>query len=231
MVTVRKVVGQNGGEVPTWFARIFGRNSFPVQAQAVAVVSNPGNAQPGALNVPVAISDHYDSGSLLRNVIRYGPGNPITIFSAQHPGLTGIAGQWTPLTAVGNNLNNASDIRNILDTRNTVPVNEGQNIHIANGTMTSAYNTMTGNNNNPNPYFIGHEFLIPVVEADNVGGQWVLTTNHLARVVGFVGFHIVSIQGPANFRMTGYFVNGFTAPNTGGSGPNYGAWTPPHLVL
>ena len=54
-VTLSRSTGQNGGPVPTFFARIFGTTSMPVSATAVAVFSIPGYAGHGSL-FPVAIT-------------------------------------------------------------------------------------------------------------------------------------------------------------------------------
>ena len=212
MVTVRKVVGQNGGEVPTWFARIFGRNSFPVQAQAVAVVSHPGYVTQGPL-VPVAIAKE------LADQRRYGPGNPVIIGSAYHYP-NSLAGQWTSLLE---DRNNVTYLRGLIQNGTPQQINVGDQIWIQPGTQ----NTLYDNRNQPSiSWFEGRDVLLPVVNA-------VLrdTTHAWAPVVGFVGFHIVSATGGSTKTISGYFVDGFTAPNTGGSGPNYGVWTPPHLVL
>lgn len=48
-VTVSRAAGQNGGPLPLVLAPIIGINTMPISATAVAVISAPGYAAPGAL--------------------------------------------------------------------------------------------------------------------------------------------------------------------------------------
>lgn len=212
-VQVSRASGQNGGPMPTFFARIFGMNSIPVQAHAVAVVSNPGYAEPGAL-LPVAISrelaDKYKNYKELANKFSIG--------SAYHY-TNSMAGQWTTFLTASNNV---PTIRDLLESGNHDRISVGDKIYIQPGTKDSIYQA------GPNPSisdFIGKDVLLPVVDA-------VLRddTHDWAPVVGFIGFHIVSVEKAPEKTITGYFVDGFTAPKSGGAGPNYGALTPIHLV-
>ena len=212
-VQVRKADGQNGGPVPTYFARIFGLNSIPVQAQAVAVVANPGYAEPGAI-LPVAISkelaDKYKEHKDLANKFKIG--------SAYHYP-NSMAGQWTSFLTASNNV---PTIRDLLESGNPGRISVGDQIYIQPGTKDSIYQA------GPNPSicdFIGKDVLLPIVDA-------VLRddTHDWAPVAGFIGFHIVSVEKAPEKTITGYFVDGFTAPKSGGSGPNYGALTPLRLV-
>ena len=212
MVTVRKVVGQNGGEVQTWFARIFGKNSFPVQAQAIAVVSHPGYVKPGPL-IPVAVP------KVLADQRKYGPSNPVIMGSPYHYP-NSLAGQWTSLLE---DKNNVTYLRGLIQNGTPQQINVGDQIWIQPGTQ----NTLYDSKNQPSiSWFEGKDVFLPVVNV--VLSE---TTHEFATVVGFIGFHVVRATGGSTKTIEGYFVSGFTAPNSGGSGPNYGAWTPPRLVL
>jgi Flp pilus assembly protein TadG len=226
MVQVSRADGQNGGPVSTWFARIFGNNkpfiSFDVNAQAVAAVSHPGNALPGTL-IPIAIGDSMFDGTKLLGRNKFGPGNPITISSAYHavPGITEIPGQWTSFVDPSNSANPQTLIQNLTPIIIGDP-NTGK-IYIQPGTKTANYKPLEA--------FIGKDVCVPVI---NVAPNILVDKNAAKNsfpVVGFSGFHILSVVGKDDKQMTGYFLDGFTCSGTGGSGPNYGAWTPPHLVL
>jgi len=212
-VQVSRASGQNGGPMPTFFARIFGMNSIPIQAQAVAVVSSPGYAKPGAL-LPVAISkelaDKYREYKDLAHKFIIG--------SAYHYP-NGMAGQWTSFLIDSNNV---PTIRDLIENGNPQQVNVGDKIYIQPGTKNALYD----NKNQPSiSWFEGQDVLLPVVDA-------VLrdTTHDFTTVVGFVGFHVVKATGGSTKTIEGYFVDGFTAAKSGGAGPNYGALTPIHLV-
>ena len=208
-VQVGRTPGQNGGPVPTFFARIFGLNSFPVQAQAVAVVSSPGYAPPGPL-LPVAISEE-----LANQYKNYkDPAHTFKIGSPYHYP-NSLAGQWTSFLIDSNNV---PTIRDLIQNGNPDRINIGDRIWIEPGTKTTLYSSVSA--------LEGQNVLLAVV--DVVISD---TTHASAPVVGFIGFHIVKSTGGSSKTIEGYFVDGFTAPNSGGSGPNYfGAVTPPHLV-
>jgi len=208
-VQVGRAPGQNGGSVPTFFARIFGFNSFPVQANAVAVVSPIGSALPGPL-LPVAISrelaDRYKNYK--------DPAHTFLIGSPYHYP-NSLAGQWTSLLIDSNNV---PTIRDLIQNGNPTQINVGDQIWIQPGTKTSLYASVNS--------MAGQDVLLSVVDIVIQD-----TTHARATVVGFVGFHIVRATGGSSKTIEGYFVDGFTAPNSGGSGPiYYGALTPPTLV-
>jgi len=227
-VLVRKADGQNGGPMPTYFARIFGLNSIPVQAQAVAVVSNPGYVKKGAL-LPVAISKEF--AERFRDY--KDPAHKFIIGSPYHYP-NGLAGQWTSLNEQYDGSNNVPFIRDLIVNGNSQQINvntsgtcPGGNpnsdcIYIQPGTK----NTLYANGNQPSiSQFEGQDVLLPVVDA-------ILrdTTHGWAPVSGFVGFHVTKATGGSIKTIEGHFVDGFTAPKSGGAGPNYGALTPIHLV-
>ena len=208
-VQVGRAPGENGGSVPTFFARIFGYNSFPVQANAVAVVSPIGSALPGPL-LPVAISkelaDQYKNYK--------DPANTFLIGSPYHYP-NSLAGQWTSLLIDSNNV---PTIRDLIQNGTPTQVNVGDQIWIQPGTKTTLYSSVNS--------MAGQDVLLPVVDIVIQD-----TTHARATVVGFVGFHIVRATGGSSKTIEGYFVDGFTAPNSGGSGPIFfGALTPPSLV-
>ncbi len=212
MVQVRRAAGQNGGPVATWFARIFVINSFPVSAQAVAVVSSPGYVNPGPL-FPLAISrelaeDYKDHDT---------PAELFIIGSTYHYP-NGLAGQWTSLLQDSNNV---PFVRGLIQNGNPDRISIGDKIYIQPGTESTLYEGKNGSAAD----FIGKDIVLPVVDAILRDG-----VKQFVPVYGFVVFHLVSVQKSPEHRITGYFVNGGTAPNSGGSGPMFGALAPIHLV-
>ena len=214
-VQVGRTPGQNGGSVPTFFARIFGFNSFPVQAQAVAVVSHPGFVTPGPL-FPMAISRKLAETWKDHDT----PAEKFIIGSAYHYPDT-LAGQWTSLLE---DHNNVPYIRDLFQNGTSEKIGVGDKIYIQPGTETALYD---GKGKQPSAAdYIGMDVLLPVVDGILRDG-----VKQFLPVYGFIGFHIVSVQKAPEKTITGYFVDGLTAPNSGGSGPNFGVITPPHLVL
>jgi hypothetical protein len=130
------------------------------------------------------------------------------------------AGQWSSLLVDSNNV---PTIQDLIQNGTPQQIKIGDKIWIQPGTK----NTLYDNKNQPSiSWFEGKDVFLPVVNV--VLSE---TTHEFATVVGFIGFHVVRATGGSTKTIEGYFVSGFTAPNSGGSGPNYGAWTPPRLVL
>ncbi|HEX2768652.1 MAG TPA: pilus assembly protein TadG-related protein, partial [Geobacteraceae bacterium] len=81
VVTISRSAGNNGGPVPTFFAKVFGSNQTPVSSKtAVAVSGFPGSVPGGAL-FPMAISscitDPFPNpGASITISIPHGPGGP-----------------------------------------------------------------------------------------------------------------------------------------------------------
>lgn len=213
-VQVSRAAGENGGPMPTFFARIFGVNSIPVQAQAVAVVSNPGYVAPGPL-FPLALSKE-----LAEQYKNYkDPANPFIIGSAYHYP-NGMAGQWTSFLQ---DYNDVTYVRGLIENGNPDPVGIGDKIYLQPGTEATLFD---GNGNQPSVAdFIGGVIYLPVVDAVLIDG-----VTQYVEVVGFVGVYVVSVKKAPQKMITGYFVDGTTVPKSGGSGPNYGGLTPIHLV-
>ena len=180
------------------------------------MVSHPGVANPGAM-APVAVSE--DFAKILKD---YNDStHTLDLYSTYHSQSNPEnlqAGQWTTFLK---ELNNVPAIRDLITNGNPDPISIGDKIWLQPGTKDSLYTDMG--------VFEGKTVLLPVVSGVIREG-----THDYVTVTGFIGFHITNIpsnHGPNNVKtIIGYFVDGFVAGNTGGSGPNYGAVTPPHLV-
>ncbi len=96
-VTVRKTAGQNGGPVPLFLARIWGRNLADTSATASSAISGPGAIGKGGL-FPIAVAeqvviDHWDDNPYYRFKI----GSDYHYPDEQ-------AGQWTSFLVDENNV-------------------------------------------------------------------------------------------------------------------------------
>jgi hypothetical protein len=236
-VTVRKAGVENGGEVSTWFARIFGKNSFPVEATAVAaVLSGPAFLPPGTSVMPLAISrgtsdvwyGHTDSA------------HRIDIMSAVGAPPNQLDGQ---LSTLNQNIGpSVPAIQNLITTLHTTGTTQQINV----STLVTCPQNWNNTNNGciyidpgarPQPVwahladFVGHDVFLPVVTGNLSGPGY--SNPHWLPVVGFVGFHIDSV-GPVHGNTSavwGWFLPGLEVPPGGGPVPGDVAWTAPHLVL
>jgi len=218
-VQVGRAPGQNGGSVPTFFARIFGMNSFPVQAQAVAVVSNPGFVPPGTGMMPMAINS-----AMAANFNSYKDAQHTFKIMSTYGAPPAQAGQFTSLLVDFNDVNRLRNLITTLITTGTPnQINIGSIIYIQPGVEANIFDHAS----QPDlKLFEGKDLFLPVVSGSlgAPGGP--------REVVGFVGFHVLlSTKSGNTGNVEGWFTTGLIVPNSGGSGPNYGAWTPPHLVL
>lgn len=234
-VTISKESSKNGGTVQVFLARIFGINSVPVAAAAVAVVSRPGYAGPGSL-FPVAITQcMYD------NFWDPGSGKPKTAATANPPGFdlpqtvgqpyvfkitssyhTGPceAGQWTSLDIDNNNV---PAIRNIIDNGNQSGIGIGDSIWIQPGTKTTLYASV--NNCSASGDKSCEYVMAPVVAK--------VDTHAYNPVLAFACLHVILAKGASEkyiqLEMSAD-PDHCQATNSGGIGPAYGALMPPRLV-
>ncbi|AOY98969.1 hypothetical protein BKK81_06625 [Cupriavidus sp. USMAHM13] len=237
-VTLSRSTGQNGGPVPTFFARIFGTTSMPVSATAVAVFSIPGYAGHGSL-FPVAITkclyDNYWNSTThspmtatsttsppgFDSSITQVVGQPyyFKVTSSYHAGPC-EAGQWTSLDIDSNNV---PTIRGLISSGNGAGIGVGDSIWIEPGTKTSLYssvNACSAAGDKSCEYVT-----VPVVQD--------ISTHAYNPVVAFACLHILSAAGGSDKSILVQMSNDTShceTSNSGGIGPNYGSYTPPRLV-
>jgi len=219
-VTVSRAAGQNGGPLPLVLAPIIGINTMPISATAVAVISAPGYAAPGAL-FPTAISKclytAYWNATTGQPVSDPATGRPqeFSIGSTYHyPGCAASvgSGQWTSFQY---NVQDVTSIRNLIANGNPLPLNIGDTTWIQSGVKNTIYNSV------PAPA----DVLLPVVNS--------LDTGSPVPIVGFAPFHIDGAVNGSNPYIYGHFIAGYKAPSaSGGSGAAtyYGAVTAPSLA-
>ena len=213
--TINRSAGNNGGAVPTFFAKVFGANETTVSSrQAVAVSGFPGSV-PGGTLFPLALSscmtDQYFSQNPLPS-----PPTTITISSVYVPGGANCyTGQWTSFKLDNN------DVPTILDLMangNPTPLRTGDDVWIEPGAKASLYKETNDN-------FRNIDVLMAIVD-----GSTGITTHAEMAIKGFATFHIDSAN-QAQKTVTGHFIQYFKdypGIRPGGSVSN--TVTPPLMV-
>ena len=235
MVTLSKSIGNNGGPVSLFFAPVFGKNTMPAAATAVAVVSFPGTVGKGQL-FPIAINkclyDHYwDSvnnqplkGTACPAAPPGCPANPANpgnvdgcefcVGSAYHYAPC-ESGQWTSFFLDDNN---TPTIQDLMANKNPTPMSIDDEIWIEPGTKNVLFHE-----NCPNAgCYVGQTVLLPVVSG--------IMTHAENTIKGFGPFVITATEKGGNPYIRGHFTTGFKVGVGSGGGPNYGAFTPPSLA-
>ncbi|WP_230962821.1 pilus assembly protein TadG-related protein [Burkholderia cepacia] len=246
-VVVTRSGTKNGGGVPSFLARLWGFQSVPESAMAVAVISDPGNVGTGAI-FPVAITkcmfdQYWDStngkpkvatsttppGSGQPNQI---VGQPYTFYvtSSYHAGPC-EAGQWTTFDTTANDV---PTVRNLIASGNPDPAAVGSPsgvcstpddtcTYIQPGTKTTLYssvNACSAAGTKACEYV-----LVPVVQN--------LTTTSYERILAFACMHIDSASGGSSKYIQMEMSNNpdkCQASGAGGVGTYYGALSPARLV-
>ncbi len=234
-VTISRSGNSNGGEVQTFFARIWGINSRPISATAVALITSPGNAGAGSL-FPVAITkclfdNYWDTTSKSPKVatavnppgfdLPQTIGKPyiFKITSSYHAGVC-ESGQWTSLEIDSNNV---PTIRNIITNGNSAPIAVGDNIWIQPGSKTALYSDVNDCSYSGNK---SCEYVtVPVVED--------IDTHAHNPVVGLACMRIISAAGGSDKSIIAHLTSDgdkCQAQNASGVGPGYGMLLPARLV-
>lgn len=128
-VTSRRDALANG-PVATYFARVFGVDSYPVTSVAVAALTGQGSADPGDLELPVGINEvEFDSSSdFCREEITF------------HPTGTSCAG-WTTFDISPSNPNTLEDIMEAIQTNGELNVNDSD-LNFSGGDLASIFDTL-----------------------------------------------------------------------------------------
>lgn len=225
-VTVAKSEGQNLGPVRTFLASIWGVQTQPVRAKAVAGVSSPGSV---ALNFPVAVSrcmyqNYWDmTAQPPRPKLNPTTQQPYTFqILAEKSSDPCTKGQWTPLNFAGNG---ASFIVQIIERSDALFLSPppmlslGDSIALFTGNMTSIYKaveTCVGAKTNPCDLVV-----LPVVD-QVIGGTE-------AVIRGFACMKIMGVKGRSERYIEVQMSNQCPPPVSGGIGPNYGVISKPSL--
>ncbi|MHA6891047.1 TadG family pilus assembly protein [Ralstonia pseudosolanacearum] len=217
-VTISRSTGNNGGPVATLLAPIFGALSANSSATAVAVITAPGSAGPGAL-FPIAISKclynlywNYTTG---QPKIDPSTGKPYVFqINTSYPSASSCtSGEWTGF----NGPTDASTLKGLVQTGNTSTLNIGDMIStaLATGVKSSVYQAIPSTPLN---------VTIPVVNPLNPGAN--------EPVYAFAGFQITKVVCcGTKSTIWGSFISNWKVTNSGGgTGPYYGAYVPPRLA-
>ena len=204
-VTVRKTAGQNGGPVPLFLARIWGRNLADTSATASSAISGPGAIGKGGL-FPIAVAeqlviDHWDDNPYYRFKI----GSDYHYPDEQ-------AGQWTSFLV---DENNVPFIRELMNHGNPDKVFIGDDIWIQPGTKDTLWAKCAE--------FKGQTVILPVVRTD-------FDTHHWTPVLGFVPFYVENAQGGSGKYIEGHFIRDHIDKDALPVGPGYGMFSPPKTV-
>ncbi|WP_158270217.1 TadG family pilus assembly protein [Limnohabitans sp. T6-20] len=221
-VTLIKGNGQNDGEVPTFFARLWNIVSTPVTVTAVAGMTSPGTIEPGGLFPLVASQCIYDT-YWNNKATPPGPtldskGKPFELVLEAYddkPKDPCQTFQWSSLLT-GNN--DVTTFRKLVKERNPVALSIGQKIWIEPGSKTTLYDTVdncSAANDKTCEYVT-----LPMVS--NIAGhsEQPITSFACARIVD---------ASKKDKTITIQLSTQCPQPPSGGIGPNFGAISPPSL--
>ena len=146
-VTLRKGQGENDGEVPTFFARLWKTRATPVTVTAVAGMTSPGTIEPGGLFPLVASQCVYDTywnskATPPGPTLDPATGKPFALVleayddKPQDPCKTF---QWSSLLT---DKNDVTTFRKLVEERNPVALSIGQEIWIEPGSKSTLFDTV-----------------------------------------------------------------------------------------
>lgn len=215
-VTVSRTTNVNGGQIPLLLAGLLGIPGASGSATAVAVVSSPGAIGAGGV-FPVAVDQcvlslYWNASTNLPLL------DPLTnlpyellITNGQMFGASCPTGAWTSFLTSANDV---PTIAGLMQTGNPTQLSIGESIYLAPGAKTALYGSVP----------VGTTVLLPVVTQS--------ATSSYVPIVGFAAFQIDASVGGSGKYIMGHFAAGYrpTVP-VGGTGPNYGVYSPPKLAL
>jgi Flp pilus assembly protein TadG len=220
-VTVAKATGQNQGPVQTFFARILGIFTQPLQATAVAGPTSPNTIDSGVIFPFVMTRCMYDT---YWNSNTYPPGprsDPRTnrpyvfnLGSTYHYGPCS-SGQWTSLLVDSNNV---PTIRDLISNRNPQALSIGQSIWVQPGTMTTLYQTTQACSAAGTR---SCEYVVIAI-VDNID-----THNH-APIRAFACLRFLNAVSNRQYIQAEMSAS-CSVPSSSGIGTNYGVVSPPSL--
>lgn len=221
-VTLRKMSGQNNGQVQTFFARFWNVMGIDQSVTAVAAPSSPGLMQPGGifpLTMAQCMYDTYWDRSVYPPRPRTDPatGKPwvFQIGSGYHYGACS-SGEWTSLL---NDANDVGTIRQLITQGNPVTLEVGQSIWIEPGSKSALYQTVQ-NCSAAGDHSCEYVVVPTVTQTDN---------HALSPVTGFACLHILDANAGQKYVLA-EMSNRCNSALAGGAGPNYGVLQPPSLV-
>lgn len=222
-VTLSKGQGQNDGEVPTFFARIWNIVSTPVSVTAVAGITSPGTIEPGGLFPLVAsqcVYDTYWNTSTTPPTPKVDPstGKPFLLVLEAYddkPKDPCKTFQWSSLL---NDNNDVKTFRELVEERNPVELSIGQKIWIEPGSKTTLFDTVdacSAANNKSCEYVT-----LPMVSSIAGHSSQPISSFACARIVD---------ASKKDKTITIELSTKCPEPPSGGIGPDFGVISPPSL--
>jgi Flp pilus assembly protein TadG len=222
-VTLSKGLGQNDGEVPTFFARIWNIFSTPVSVTAVAGITSPGTIEPGGLFPLVAsqcVYDTYWNSSTTPPTPRIDPstGQPfLLVLQAfdDKPVEPCKTFQWSSLLTDNNDV---KTFRNLVEERNPVELSIGEKIWIEPGSKATLFDTVddcSAANNKSCEYVT-----LPMVSSIAAHADVAISSFACARIVD---------ASKKDKTITIQLSTKCPEPPSGGVGPDFGVVSPPSL--
>jgi Flp pilus assembly protein TadG len=222
-VTLSKGQGQNDGEVPTFFARIWNVFSTPVSVTAVAGITSPGTIEPGGLFPLVAsqcVYDTYWNTSTTPPTPRIDPatGQPfLLVLEAfdDKPKDPCKTFQWSSLLTDDNDV---KTFRELVEERNPVELSIGQKIWIEPGRKATLFDTVdscSAANNKSCEYVT-----LPMVSSIAKHADVPISSFACARIVD---------ASKDDKTITIQLSTKCPEPPSGGIGPDFGVISPPSL--
>jgi Flp pilus assembly protein TadG len=240
-VTVIKDAANDNGGVPVFLAGIFGARILKASAVATAVISRPGYVGPGGLfpiAIPQCMYNNYWNTSTNSPVLY--EGTPITgqtepqtmgqpyvfdILSSYSAGPCNQTAQWTTFNL--QSAQSANVTGNLITNGNPVALGIGDQTFIQSGVKDTLYQQTQACSALGGDGSCAY-VTVAVVDSVAVSGQ-------NQTIQAFACLHILDEVG--NGSNNAHIVAQMSAdqskcetPTGGGSGPNYGALTPPQLV-
>lgn len=231
-VNVSKSDGQNQGPASTFLARIWGVNSRPVQATAVAGVTSPGSVNPAGL-FPVGMSECMyqkfwnTAAQPAAPRIDSATGKPYVFkIGSLYQYANCESGQWTKLNISLQNESKGADlilkiIQHDPSLFNPPPQNLsiGDAVFMESGAKTNIYDAV---NKCPTATVNPCHFVVMPVLSQVQSGTF-------ATIRGFACLEILGADGSNLKYILVQMSSQCQSPFAGGVGPNYGVVTPPSL--
>jgi Flp pilus assembly protein TadG len=221
-VTLRKGQGQNDGEIPTFFARMWNIFSTPVTVTAVAGITSPGTIEPGGL-FPLVVNQcvydtYWDSNATppgpKLNALGQVPELVLKAFDDK-PADPCKTFQWSSLLT---DKNDTQTFRNLVTNRNPVSLSIGEKIWIEPGAKTTLFDTVdtcSAANDKSCEYVT-----LPMVSS--------IASHADLPISGFACARIVDAS-KNDKTITIQLSTQCPQPPSGGIGPDFGVISPPSL--
>jgi len=211
-VTTRRD-GMANGPITTFLGQVIGVTSINVSAPATAELTGIGSTNPGALDIPIAISELFFS--------QYGCGDSIFLYPSN----------GTPQSCAGfmtydQSPSNDNRFRNIVNglangSYQTPATTAGETyVNFTNGTLSNnSWNALINLFNverGSSPYW---DALVPVYQGNDCSPSGSIL------IVGYANIRITAITGPPTHSITGNVQCPLFESGGGGGGPAYGVFT------